>query len=259
MIGREPHEIWQDSLKDGQRRLARPAAVLAATGLLGGFHVTLGLLALVVSTGALSAVMPLATAHVLGSLTFGVGFVFLTVGRSELFTENFLIPVAAVLSGHATRRSVARLWGITFALNLVGITLFCVMLSTPGVLERESLEAAGGLADTLTERDLLAATVSAVLGGVVITVFTWLAEAAESDLTRLFIALAVGFVLLAPSLNHSVVGFGEILFGIAAGTTDADWVDLLRNTAVAVVGNVAGGVILVAFVRGIQAQAEQPA
>lgn len=52
MIGREPREIWRDALEDGQRRLARPAAVLAATGLLGGFHVKVGLLALVVSTGA---------------------------------------------------------------------------------------------------------------------------------------------------------------------------------------------------------------
>ncbi len=259
MIGREPHEIWQDSLQDGQRRLARPASVLAATGLLGGFHVTLGLMALVVVTGALGEAMPEPTAHVLGSLTFGIGFVFLTIGRSELFTENFLIPVAAVLSGHASWRSVGRLWAITLVLNLAGIALFVVMMSTPGVLEQASLEAAGALADTLSERDLPAAAVSAVIGGAVITVFTWLAEAAESDLTRLFIALAVGFVLLAPSLNHSVVGFGEILFGIAAGTTDADWVDLLRNTAVAVVGNVAGGVILVAFVRGIQARAEQPA
>ncbi len=255
MIGREPHEIWQDSLEDGQRRLARPAAVLAATGLLGGFHVTLGLLALVVTTGALAAVMPESSAHVLGSLTFGIGFVFLTIGRSELFTENFLIPVAAVLFGMATRRSVVRLWAITFALNLAGITLFVVMLSTPGVLERESLEAAGALADTLAERDLPAAAVSAVLAGAVITTFTWLAEAAESDLTRLFVALVVGFVLLAPSMNHSVVGFGELLFGITAGTTEADWADLLRNSAVAVVGNVAGGVMLVAFVRSVQAQA----
>ena len=71
MIGREPREIWQDSLQDRQRGLARPAAVLAATGLLGGFHVTLGLLALVVSTGALSAFMPEPAAHVLGSLTLG--------------------------------------------------------------------------------------------------------------------------------------------------------------------------------------------
>ena len=97
------------------------------------------------------------------------------------------------------------------------------------MLEPEALHAAGELADTLAERDLPAGAASAVLGGAVITVFTWLAEAAESDLTRLFIALAVGFVLLAPSMNHSVVGFGEILFGIVADTTDADWVDLLRK------------------------------
>jgi len=51
------------------------------------------------------------------------------------------------------------------------------------------------------------------------------------------------------------VGFGELLFGITAGTTEADWADLLRNSAVAVVGNVAGGVVLVAFVRSVQAQA----
>ncbi len=257
MIGREPHEIWQDSLEDGERRLARSTAVLAATGLLGGFHVTLGLLALVVTTGALTEVAPSPTAHVLGSLTFGIGFVLLTVGRSELFTENFLIPVAAALKGHCTKRSVARLWVITFALNIAGIALFVGLASIPGVLEPEALQAAGDLADTLTERDLPAAAASAVLAGAVITTFTWLAEAAESDLTRVFIALAVGFVLLAPSTNHSVVGFGEVLFGLVAGTTSADGIDLLRNTAVAIAGNLAGGVILVAFVRSVQAGAER--
>ena len=115
MIGREPREIWQDSLQDGQRRLARPASVLAATGLLGGFHVTLGLMALVVVTGALGAALPEPTALVLGSLTFGIGFIFLTIGGSELFTENFLIPVDAVLSVHASWRSVGRLWAIARA------------------------------------------------------------------------------------------------------------------------------------------------
>lgn len=55
-------------------------------------------------------------------------------------------------------------------------------------------------------------------------------------------------------LNHSIVGFGEVLFGIAAGSTHADWFDLARNTAIAVVGNVAGGVLLVAVVRSVQAR-----
>ncbi len=200
--------------------------------------------------------MPIYPAHALGSLTFGIGFVFLTVGRSELFTENFLIPVAAVLSGHSTRRSVARLWAITLVLNLAGLAVIVLLASISGVLKPESLNAAGDLANTLAQRDLLAEFVSAVLAGAVITVFTWLAEAAESDLTRVFIALAVGFLLLAPSTDHSVVGFGEILFGLVAGTTSADWTDLVRNTAIAVVGNVAGGVLLVAFARSIQSGAE---
>jgi len=257
MIGRPPEEIWKDSLEDGQRRLARPAPVLAATGVLGGLHITVGLLALIVSTGALAAVLPGPTAHVLGSLTFGIGFVLLTVGRSELFTENFLIPVVAVFSGHGSKRGVVRLWTLTLAGNLTGIALFAVILTTPGVLEREALHAAGELANTLTERDLPAAALSAVLAGAVITTFTWLAESSESDLTRVAIGLLIGFVLLAPSTNHSVVGFGEVILGILAGTTGAGWADLARNTAIAVTGNLVGGVLLVAFLRGIQAEAAQ--
>jgi formate/nitrite transporter FocA (FNT family) len=253
LIGRDPHEIWQDGLQDGQRRLSRPTSVLAATGLLGGFHVTAGLLAVVVTTGALAAVMPAPTAHVLGSLTFGIGFAFLTVGRSELFTENFLIPVVAAVAGHCQVRSVARLWAVTFALNLVGIALFVVLASIHGVLRPEALQAAGDLADTLADRSVPAALASAVIAGAIITTFTWLAEAAQTDLTRVVIALAVGFVLLAPSFNHSVIGFGEILFGLVAGTTSADVIDLLRNTGVAIAGNVLGGVVLVAFVRSVQA------
>jgi formate/nitrite transporter FocA (FNT family) len=69
------------------------------------------------------------------------------------------------------------------------------------------------------------------------------------------IAMLIGFVLLAPSTNHSVVGFGEVLLGILAGTTSAGWADLVPNTAVAVGGNLVGGLLLVAFLRGVQAEA----
>ena len=70
-------------------------------------------------------------------------------------------------------------------------------------------------------------------------------------------ALLIGFVLLAPSTNHSVVGFGEILLGILSDTSSAGWPDLLRNTGVAIAGNLVGGVGIVAFLRGVQAQAAQ--
>jgi len=255
VIGRTPHEIWQSSLEDGQVRLDRSSHVLAATSLLGGFHVMLGLTALVMMEGALSAVLPEPSAHVLASLVFGIGFVFITIGRSELFTENFLIPVATVMAGRSTVLKLLRLWGVSFALTAVGLLLFAWILTREGVIVAdEALTAAGSLADTLADRSVLAALLSAVVAGAVMTTFTWLAEAAESDVTRVLVALLIGFVLLAPSLNHCVLAFGEITFGILAGTAEADVIDLLRNTGLATVGNIVGGVGFVTFTRMVQAR-----
>ena len=255
MIGRSPHEIWANSMEDGAERLSRSTAVLGATSLLGGFHVMLGLTALVMMEGALTPVLPEPSAHVLGSLVFGVGFVFLTIGRSELFTENFLIPVATVIAGRSSVGKLLRLWGVAFALNAAGLALFAWILTRDGVIvDDEALRAAGSLADTLADRDVAAALLSAVVAGAVMTLFTWLSEAAESDVTRVLVALLIGFVLLAPSLNHCVLAFGEITFGILAGTAEANVADLLRNTGLATVGNIVGGVGFVTFTRMVQAR-----
>lgn len=256
MIGRSPHEIWEQSLDDGENRLARRGSVVAATSLLGGVHVMFGLLALVVTTGALGEVMPAGTAHVLGSVVFGVGLVFITVGRSELFTENFLVPVSTVLLGRAPRLALLRLWAIALPLNVIGMAIFAGLLSVGGVIEPAAIAAAGDLADTLIDRSLLAAFLSAILAGAVMTTFTWLAEASENEVTRVLVALLIGFVLLAPSTNHAVVGTGEILLGIFSGGSDADFLDLTRNLAIAVAGNLVGGMGLVTFTRSVQARDE---
>ena len=46
---------------------------------------------------------------VLAGLAFSIGFVALLLARSELFTENFLVPVAAVAARHGTLGGLARL------------------------------------------------------------------------------------------------------------------------------------------------------
>ena len=66
MSGRPPTEIWEDALDEGERRLERGTVALAVTGLLGGVEVMFGVIALVVSTAALGAVMPQQTAHLPG-------------------------------------------------------------------------------------------------------------------------------------------------------------------------------------------------
>lgn len=256
MSGRSPAEIWEDVLEEGERRLGRGSGALVATGLLGGVDVMFGVLALVVSTAALSTVMPAQTAHVLGSLTFGLALVFLTVGRSELFTENFLIPVSSVYAGRNTIWALLRLWSITLAANLVGLLLMALVFSPHGVLEPATLKAAGKVGEAYTSRGVVAALLSAVAAGALMTLFTWFASAAESDVTRLFLGLIAGFLLVAPSLNHAVVSFGEIVFGIIAGSSKSNVGDLLGNFGLAIVGNLVGGIGLVAATRLAQVRGE---
>jgi formate-nitrite transporter family protein len=46
----------------------------------------------------------------LAGLVFPIGFLFVIIGRSELFTENFLIPVVAVFKTEHTLGSLLSLW-----------------------------------------------------------------------------------------------------------------------------------------------------
>ncbi len=236
--------------------MGRGRIALAATGFAGGADVLLGLVAVVVTTGALLAVMPAETAHVLGSLTFGLALVLITLGRAELFTENFLIPVSAVYAGRSPLGALLRMWGVTFVFNALGLLLFVAIFAKAGVLEPSALKAAGSLADTQAERTVVPALLSAIAAGTVMTLFTWVVAAAGSVSAQVLTGFAVGFLLLAPSLNHAVVSFGEILFGIIAGTTAAGWGDLAGNTGIAIVGNLIGGVGLVFATRLAQVRGE---
>jgi formate/nitrite transporter FocA (FNT family) len=254
--GRRPDEIWEDTVDEGERRLSRSTSGLAATGFAGGVEVLFGIVVMIVTTAAFTPRLGAEGAHVVGAVAFGLGFVLITIGRAELFTENFLVPVSAVYAGRATVRTLVRMWVVTLVLNLAGLALFAALFCVGGVLEPHALAAAGTLADTFTQRDLLPAFLSAVAAGTVMTLFTWVIAAAEDATGRVLLSVLIGFVLGAPSLNHAVVGFGEITFGLLAGTTAGDVGDLVRNLGVAIAGNLVGGIGLVFATRLAQVRGE---
>jgi formate/nitrite transporter FocA (FNT family) len=256
MSGRDPAKIWEDSLDEGERRLARHWTGLAATGFGGGVDVFFSVLVLAAVSGGLREVMPEQTAHVLASLTFGVGFAFITLGRAELFTENFLVPVGTVWAGRGRIGPLLRMWVLTMLFNFAGLALFAAIFSVSGVVKPQTLDAAGTMADTLAQRSTLAAFMSAIGAGTIMTLFTWVVSAAETGAARVIASLLVGFVLAAPTLNHAIVGFGEMCFGLIAGTTHSSFGDLCRVVGLAIAGNLVGGVGLVFTTRLAQVRAE---
>jgi formate/nitrite transporter FocA (FNT family) len=83
--------------------LERPLSSLIATGLVGGLDVGIGVMALLMVEARTGN-------RLLGALAFGIGFLALTLANSELFTENFLVPIMAVVAKDAKWPAVARLW-----------------------------------------------------------------------------------------------------------------------------------------------------
>src|SRR4051794_23505954 len=217
----------------------------------------LGVAAVVAIGGALSMVMEPQTADVLGSLFFGIGFVAITLGRGELFTENFLIPFAAAFRKRATVAQLTGLYSRALVANLAGVLLFAWMLSLPKVLDHGSLEAAGRLADTYASRSVQAAFFSAVIAGALVTLWTWLSEACDTDMGRITVAFLVGLLLSVTSMNHVIVVTGTMIFGkLGDQAMNTDWVDIYRNFAVAIVGNIIGGFGFVTLTRVVQASGE---
>ena len=109
------------AIDEGRRRISRRTSALLATGILGGIDVGTGVLALLFvehETGS----------KVLAGLAFSVGFIALTLARSELFTEDFLVPVTTVIARQARARMLLRLWIGTLVANLVGGWLFTLLI-----------------------------------------------------------------------------------------------------------------------------------
>jgi formate/nitrite transporter FocA (FNT family) len=104
-------DAFARSVEEGVVRLERSGASLVATGLVGGLDVGVGVFALFIVEAETGS-------RLLGALAFGIGFLALTMARSELFTENFLVPINAVVAGRAPWWSVLRLWAGTAVFNL---------------------------------------------------------------------------------------------------------------------------------------------
>jgi formate-nitrite transporter family protein len=251
---RQPDEIYRRARDEGRRRLARPVLELVATALVGGFDVAFGVIAFALAAGAVTASVQPALSHLVGALAFGIAFVFVVIGKSELFTENFLVPVAGLERGsRASWLKLAELWSGTLLLNLVGGAALAVIVTSKGVLPQSSHEELVRLAERVTSHSAVAELLSAVVAGALMTLMTWFVEgAAETAGIRIVMSWIVGSLIALGTFNHAIVSTIELVFGMRYGAAVSVG-ELFTNLGLAVAGNLIGGLLLVTFARSAQA------
>ncbi len=233
-------EAFDRLVDEGGDRLSRPLLPLLATGFLGGVDVGVGVLAYLVvrhETGN-----PL-----LGALAFTIGFVALLMARSELFTENFLVPVTAVVARRGSVAQLVRLWAITLALNLAGgfVMAAMIVVALPDV-RPTALQAGSHYAHLgVSWRSFFLA----VLAGTVITLLTRMQHATDEMGVQIVPAVLMSFVLVGGQLFHSVLDSILMFAGLLSGGADYSWGDWLGALVWSGFGNLVGGLVLVTSVR----------
>jgi formate/nitrite transporter FocA (FNT family) len=251
----EPQEIYRRTKEEGERRLSRPPLELAATAFVAGVDVSFGIAALGITHALLVERFGEGVAALGGSIAFGIAFVAIVIGRSELFTENFLVPIAGL--DPRDRRSwlkLGELWAVSPVLNLVGGILVLLILTSHGVLPEGTGDALVTVSGHYDENSFPTAFLSAVAAGAAITMMTWLLEGAGSAGVRLAVAWIGGSLLALGAFNHVIVATLELFAGIRYGA-DIGWGDVVGNAGIAALGNLVGGVLFVTLTRFSQAHA----
>lgn len=230
---------------EGTPRLLRTWPVTVVTGVVAGLEVGLGVLALLYvkqQTGS----------QALAGLAFSIGFVALLLGRSELFTEGFLTPVAVVAAKRARVSDAIKLWAGILAGNLAGGMLIAwfAMQGFPSLHREARHTAAFFVAQGWSLRGISLA----ILAGMAITLMTRMHNATESMPVKLVASVAIAFLLAGLRLYHSVLDSLLIFFALQSGRAPFGYLDWLRFFSEAVVGNIAGGMALTTVLRLLQSR-----
>lgn len=253
----KPSEIFHRAADEGERRLKQSLLELVSTAFIAGFTIVFGIVALGVVHAAVEPRLG-EIARVAGALAFATGLVFLIVGRAELFSENFFDPVATAFdrreSGILSR--LLRLWSVTLAVNLIAGALFALVISVEGVLPHGSSEALRKMAEETAARGPLAGFISAIVGGSLVALLSFLLLGADSAGSRIAVTYLVGFVLAVGPFDHVVVTALHLWFGMLFGAPIEPGA-LATIIAIVTAGNLVGGVGLVTLSHAAQARGAQ--
>jgi formate/nitrite transporter FocA (FNT family) len=252
-VAPSPAEIYDRAKEEGHRRLSMSALEMTSTAFIAGVTIVFGIVALSVVEGDLEPAVSPGVASVIGALAFAVGVVFLIVGRSELFTEDFFDPVAAAVSAEGRKPwlRLVRLWVVTLALNLVGGGILVALMTVPGALPSGATEPLVKAAEEIASKEWTATFVRALFAGALITLLSYMVQACNSVGARILVAYFVGFLLALGPFDHVVVSALHLLFGIWLSDAVV-YVDLLRNLGLATAGNMIGGLLFITFTHTAQ-------
>ncbi|UFU06668.1 formate/nitrite transporter family protein [Ruania halotolerans] len=227
------------TVTEGTKRLNRTWVELIVTGLFGGIDIGLGILAMILVKQATDS-------DILAGMAFGVGLLALKLAHSELFTEEFLLPINAIVAGQGTWPQLLRLWSATLVGNLTGGVAFAwlTVLALPNY-HGTLIESANEYLDPGSTGAMIGLS---LLAGATITLSTRMQQGTSNDVVVALICLASGLLVIGLGMLHGALNAIVIFAAMFAGADITLW-QFLSWFGVVIVFNMLGGLLVITVPR----------
>jgi formate/nitrite transporter FocA (FNT family) len=235
---------------EGTEELERPSSSVGWSGFAAGLTMGCSML----GQGLLQTHLPDAPwRELVASFGYCLGFLFVTMGRQQLFTETTLTVMLPYLKGTHKMTDVARYWAIVFAANIVATVLFAAAASIPHLFPTDAIEAFTRLGAKAVEPGFGGVLIKGIFAGWLIALMVWLMPAASS--AKFLVIVAVTWLIAVAQFSHVIAGSIETAFAAMHGAIG--WSDYLLGFLVpALIGNSIGGVVFVALLNHAQVKEE---
>ena len=247
-IQKSPQTILAQEIEEGLIELHRPISGLFLSGLAAGLDIGFGpfLMAVVLTLPQGGLAPPLL--ELLVASAYSVGFLFVILGQSDLFTEQTTLATLPVLHGRATYRQLGKVWVVVYTSNLLGVAMFAALAVVLGIqTEIVSPAVLGEIANGLVKYRWWVTLLGGVLAGWLMGLLSWLVSAARDTVSLILVVWIVTGAIAYAHLPHSIAGTMEVLLGVFSGhvSPGAFAAFLLWST----VGNIVGGTVFVTILR----------
>jgi formate/nitrite transporter FocA (FNT family) len=238
-------DIFEQVANNARQELGRSSVSLAISGFAGGIFMGLSAMGNAIAIALLTPAGATPTASILfvAKMFYPLGFIVVILGRSQLFTENTLYPVALVLAEQNHFWNTIRLWSVVLPFNVLGAMAFASLATLTDALPPNVVRALAQLG--LEAINHPAATIfwSGVMGGWIIATVAWLVSGSHSITGSVMIIWMLAFVVGLGNFAHCIAASGEVFAAILTGR--AGWMAFPRWLLPAVAGNICGGVGMV--------------
>lgn len=238
-------------LLEGKEELERPPMALAWSGLAAGLSMGFSL----VAERLLRSKLPESEwATAITKIGYSVGFIFVTLGRQQLYTESTLVATLPWFHEKSSRAFTAmlRLWAIVLLTNLIGAYAFAAVAANTTIFPVDAREAFSAIGHEALRHRFVDDLLKGIVGGWLVALMVWLLPA--SGEAKFLTILLTTYLIAFGELTHIIAGSVETFYLVASGAaTFAEY--LIGYMVPVLIGNTIGGVVFVAALNHAQAEA----